>query len=115
MHYTTIAALLSLAGCAVADLHNIAVCVTDRKMGHVGGTPWSVSYTWSKNYEMLPDATKCACEAYKRRNQGDEQWNTCPDCSFDGTYCNSVDWHIGGKEMNYYCTKICGAQGSEAN
>lgn len=31
---------------------------------------------------MLPDATKCACEAYRNRNTGDNQWDQCPDCTF---------------------------------
>ncbi|GKT73607.1 hypothetical protein ColTof4_06030 [Colletotrichum tofieldiae] len=59
-----------------------AVCVTDRTSQPVGGTPFSVSYTWSENYEILPDATKCACGYYRNRNTGNEQWDQCPDCQF---------------------------------
>ncbi|GJC79118.1 hypothetical protein Ct61P_03313 [Colletotrichum tofieldiae] len=81
----------------------------------VGGTPWSVSYNWSKHYEILPDATKCACNYYKNRNTGNKQWDQCPDCTFDGLQCNSAGKHIGGDELYYYCTKKCGAQGSEGN
>ncbi|KAH8661041.1 hypothetical protein BGZ61DRAFT_510432 [Ilyonectria robusta] len=109
----SIVTLLSLAaGLAYADLHKAAVCVSDRKSSPVGGTAWSVSYNWQTSYEILPDATKCACE---NRNTGNKQWDQCPDCTFDGLACNSANKHIGGDEMNYYCTKQCGAQGSEAD
>ncbi|GJC85529.1 hypothetical protein ColTof4_03918 [Colletotrichum tofieldiae] len=104
-----------LAAGVTADLHHQAVCVKNRVESPVGGTPWSVSYTWSNNYEILADATKCACDYYKNRNTGSKQWDQCPDCEFDGMTCNSKDWHIGGDEMNYYCTKKCGAEGAEAN
>lgn len=66
----------------VAKLHNVAVCVTNRKYSEIGGTPFSPSYTWSKDYEILPDATKCACDLYKQRNTGSNQWDQCPDCTF---------------------------------
>jgi hypothetical protein len=33
----------------------------------------------------------------------------------DGMECTSPGWHIGGDEFTYYCEKICGAQGAEAN
>ncbi|RSL68427.1 hypothetical protein CEP54_002796 [Fusarium duplospermum] len=115
MKYTTVTALLSLTSGVFADLHNVAVCVSERKYSSIGGTPFSVSYTWAKEFEMLPDATKCACEAYRNRNTGDNQWDQCPDCTFDGTYCNSAGWHIGGDEITYYCEEICHAQGAEAN
>ncbi|KAK1672752.1 hypothetical protein BDP55DRAFT_695965 [Colletotrichum godetiae] len=104
-----------MAAGANAKLHNAGVCVTNRQEMPVGGTGWSVSYTWSKKYEILPDATKCACNYYKNRNTGNKQWDKCPDCTFDGFQCNSAGWHIGGDELNYYCSKKCGAQGSEAN
>ncbi|KPM36376.1 hypothetical protein AK830_g10198 [Neonectria ditissima] len=116
MHLTaTFSLFLLAAGGALAGLHNAAACVTNRKTSPVGGTGWSVSYTWAKSYEILPDATKCACNYYRNRNTGNKQWDKCPDCTFDGTACNSAGWHIGGDEMNYYCTKKCGAQGAEAN
>ncbi|CAG7977809.1 unnamed protein product [Penicillium salamii] len=115
MLFSAVSFVLLLAGGAVADLHNVAVCVTGRKYSEVGGTPFSVSYTWSKDYEILPDATKCACDLYKQRNTGDKQWDQCPDCTFDGNYCNSAAWHIGGDEMTYYCEKMCHAQGAEGN
>ncbi|KAG7148289.1 hypothetical protein HYQ46_002851 [Verticillium longisporum] len=92
MHYlySTLAVALMLAGGALADLHNVTVCVTNRKSAPIGGTGWS-------------------------RNTGNKRWDKCPDCTFDGLGCNSAGWHIGGDEMNYYCSKKCGAQGSEAN
>lgn len=98
-----------------ADLHSSAVCVDNRSESPSGGTAWSVSYSWVKDYEILPDATKCACDYYKNRNTGDNQWDQCPDCTFDGLGCNSAAWHIGGDEFTYYCEKKCGAQGAEAN
>jgi len=60
----------------------VAVCVTGRKYSQIGGTPFSPSYTWSKDYEILPDETKCACDLYKQRNTGNNQWDQCPDCTF---------------------------------
>ncbi|THX22908.1 hypothetical protein D6D12_08804 [Aureobasidium pullulans] len=98
-----------------AKLHNSAVCVTGRTEAPIGGTGWSVSYNWQKNYEIDLKATECACDYYKQRNTGDNQWDKCEDCTYDGLQCNSAGWHIGGDEMNYYCTKKCSAQGSEAN
>ncbi|KAK6200705.1 hypothetical protein LQW54_009586 [Pestalotiopsis sp. IQ-011] len=98
-----------------ADLHSSAVCVDNRSESPSGGTGWSVSYSWVKDYEILPDATKCACDYYKSRNTGDNQWDQCPDCTFDGLGCNSAASHIGGDEFTYYCEKKCGAQGAESN
>ena len=73
--------------------------------------------TYYENYEVLVPATECACGYYKNRKTGTKQWDRCPDCTFDANAgeCHSNDWHIGGDEMNHYCTKYCGAQGSEAN
>lgn len=65
-----------------AKLHNVAVCVSNRKYSEIGGTPFSPSYTWSKEYEILPDETKCACDLYRQRNTGDKQHDQCPDCTF---------------------------------
>ncbi|KAF4440784.1 hypothetical protein F53441_12192 [Fusarium austroafricanum] len=97
MQLLSLTALLALAGIASAKLHSQAVCVTNRHYSANGGTPFSVSYNWSVNYEILPDATRC------------------PDCHFDGLVCGSRDWHIGGDEFTYYCENKCGAQGAEAN
>ncbi|KAJ5995126.1 hypothetical protein N7481_002103 [Penicillium waksmanii] len=115
MQLTTTSVLSILVGCTFAKMHNVAVCVTNRKYSEIGGTAFSPSYTWSKDYEILPDATKCACDLYKQRNTGDKQWDQCPDCTFDGNYCNSADWHIGGDEITYYCEEMCHAQGAEGN
>ncbi|KAH7006750.1 hypothetical protein EDB80DRAFT_684019 [Ilyonectria destructans] len=108
--------LLALAAEGVnAGLHNAAVCVENVKVTHKGGYPWKLSYDWNETYEINTAATQCACNYYLHRNTGNHQWDKCPDCTFDGTACNSAGWHIGGDEMNYYCTQKCGAQGSEAN
>ncbi|KAF7193186.1 hypothetical protein HII31_05412 [Pseudocercospora fuligena] len=116
MQFLTTALLAaSLATVSFGKLHNAAVCVKDRSVRPFGGTPFSPSHNWLKDYEILPESTKCACEYYHNRNTGDKQWDKCPDCSFDGFQCNSAGWHIGGDEMNHYCTKYCGAEGSEAN
>ncbi|KAL1297518.1 hypothetical protein AAFC00_005035 [Neodothiora populina] len=106
-------ALFSLG--VAADTHKVAVCVTGRQSAPIGGTGFSPSYNWAKRYEVLPDATKCACDMYLARNTGGKWWDTCPDCAFDGFQCSSPAGHIGGDEMNYYCNKKCGAQGSEAD
>ncbi|CAG9996392.1 unnamed protein product, partial [Clonostachys byssicola] len=52
-----------------ADLHKSAACVTGRD---------------GSSFELLPNATKCACEFYFQRNTGDKQWDQCPDCTFVG-------------------------------
>ncbi|OJJ42222.1 hypothetical protein ASPZODRAFT_162308 [Penicilliopsis zonata CBS 506.65] len=116
MHLSTVSFFLALASGAVANLHDMAVCVVDREeyyVAPVGGI--GTSYSWSKDYTIDTTATECACNYYKARNTGDKQWDKCPDCTFDGTYCNSAGWHIGGDEMNYYCKDLCHAEGSEAN
>lgn len=55
----------------------------------MGGTGWSVSYNWDKNYEIDMKATQCACDYYKQRNTGDNQWDKCEDCTF---VC--LDWTL---------------------
>ncbi|OLN86075.1 hypothetical protein CCHL11_05309 [Colletotrichum chlorophyti] len=98
-----IAALVTVAifaTTAFARLHSAAVCIKGRKYGSTGnGTPWGLTYGSYKDYEILPEATKCACDMYRRRNTGNKQWDQCPDCTY----------------MHYYCNKKCGAEGSEAN
>ncbi|KAJ5523815.1 hypothetical protein N7513_008934 [Penicillium frequentans] len=115
MKFEAIPLVLAFSAGALARLHSVAVCVSNRVSHPVGGTPFSPSYTWSTSYEILPAETKCACDYYRARHTGDEQWDSCPDCTFDGNYCNSAGWHIGGDEMNYYCAELCHAEGSEAN
>ncbi|KAL0934631.1 uncharacterized protein CTRU02_211430 [Colletotrichum truncatum] len=116
MQISTLATLALMAGVAVAKLHNAAVCVNNRRIGSTGnGTPWGLGYGSYKDYEIATEATKCACNMYKNRNTGNNQWDKCPDCKFDGLQCVSGAWHIGGDEMTYYCEKKCGAQGAEAN
>lgn len=65
-----------------ADLHNVAVCVTGRKLSTFGGTPFSPSMTYYENYEVLVPATECACGYYFNRKTGTKQWDRCPDCTF---------------------------------
>ncbi|KAK2005912.1 hypothetical protein LZ32DRAFT_670718 [Colletotrichum eremochloae] len=116
MQFTTLFSLASLTAVAVARLHSAAVCVNARKYGSTGnGTPAGITYGSYVEYEIATDATNCACSYYSRRHTGNHQWDSCPDCHFDGLQCLSNGWHIGGDEMDYYCEKLCGAQGSEAN
>ncbi|KAK1953583.1 hypothetical protein LY78DRAFT_594276, partial [Colletotrichum sublineola] len=53
------------------------------------------------------NATTYACERYRHRDQGDEQWNKCPDCKYPNGLrtpaCFSWGWHMGGDEFDYYC------------
>ncbi|KAH8757266.1 hypothetical protein F5883DRAFT_160408 [Diaporthe sp. PMI_573] len=86
-----------MAATTLADLHHIAYCRGEE-------------YVWGNDIDAA--ATECACKAYKNRNQGTDWWNTCPDCTYDGTYCNSKMKHIGGDEVTYYCEKICHAKGA---
>jgi hypothetical protein len=58
----TIAALL--VPFASAELHSDALCVDK-----IGG---------QAVYNQA--ATTAACTAYRNRNTGGEQWDTCPDC-----------------------------------
>ncbi|KAE8154638.1 hypothetical protein BDV25DRAFT_135806 [Aspergillus avenaceus] len=94
--------IAALAAGAVADLHYTGFCVdTD------GGVD---AYNRA--------ATEKACAAYKNRNTGSKQWDTCPDCTVKSDqdilyYCDSAAQHIGGDELNYYC-KQNGAGGSLA-
>ncbi|WQF85239.1 hypothetical protein CDEST_10253 [Colletotrichum destructivum] len=111
---TALIAGLALSG-AEAKLHNAGACVRNRQTMPIGGTGWSVSYSWSKKYEIMPDATRCACDYYRRRNTGNKQWDQCPDCKMEGDVCVSAGWHIGGDELNHYCTKYCGAPQSEGS
>ncbi|KAJ5175150.1 uncharacterized protein N7482_001027 [Penicillium canariense] len=115
MKLSYVASVLVLAAGALAKLHDVAVCVSNRKITQSGGSPYHGGYTWEKSYEILEKATQCACDYYKQRNTGNNQWDHCPDCTFDGTYCRSAGWHIGGNEMNYYCEQLCHAQGSEGS
>ncbi|OHE99320.1 hypothetical protein CORC01_05361 [Colletotrichum orchidophilum] len=115
MQFSSIFSFGILAAGVTARLHYQGFCVKNRSESPVGGSGWSVSYTWSKNYEIMPDATKCACNFYKNRNTGNEKWDQCPDCTFDGLSCNSAAQHIGGDELEYYCSNKCGAEGSEAD
>ncbi|KAI9931402.1 hypothetical protein ASPWEDRAFT_181282 [Aspergillus wentii DTO 134E9] len=95
--------LFLFASLAVADLHNTGVCINS------GGKGVNV-------YNR--DATEKACTAYKNRNTGSKQWDTCPDCTIKNDqsilyYCDTAAQHMGGDEWNYYC-KQNGAEESLA-
>ncbi|KAF2126040.1 hypothetical protein P153DRAFT_346859 [Dothidotthia symphoricarpi CBS 119687] len=83
--------LLTLAPFVAADLHHDIICAT--KVG--GATVYHA------------DATNKACAAYRARNTGSQQWDTCPDCTVvlvgNLNICHSEGKHIGGDEMQYYC------------
>ncbi|KAF9691742.1 hypothetical protein EKO04_010430 [Ascochyta lentis] len=92
-----------LAPFVAADLHSDAVCI-DTKGG-------AAVYNEA--------ATKAACDNYKKRNTGGEQWDQCPDCEMrvigNLNVCHSDGWNLGGDEINYYCETINKAGGSLAN
>ncbi|KAI4864926.1 hypothetical protein F4820DRAFT_422127 [Hypoxylon rubiginosum] len=102
MQWSTVSLLMVLVSRAAADLHAAAACIAARDSAVAG-------------YEILLNATSCACELYKKRNTGSKQWDQCPDCTFDGLVCNSAAKHIGGDEMTYYCEEKCGAKGAQAD
>jgi acetone carboxylase gamma subunit len=55
---------VALLDVASAALHNAGICVD-----------------WTNDAAVYnKDATAKACDAYKRRNTGDKQWDKCPDC-----------------------------------
>ncbi|KAF6803341.1 hypothetical protein CMUS01_15116 [Colletotrichum musicola] len=95
---TALPALLSV----VADVHKYAFCTS------------RIQPINNNNNEA---ATRKACAAYKKRNTGNKQWDKCPDCTVDPTYCaiacNSAGSHIGGDEWLYYCEQN-GADGADA-
>jgi hypothetical protein len=80
---------------AHAALHKAAACVSNRVSSPVGGTPFSPSNNWQTTYEVLADATKCACDMYKQRNTGGEMWDMCPDCTFVSLCCSKFDSSFG--------------------
>ncbi|TLD09547.1 hypothetical protein PspLS_11857 [Pyricularia sp. CBS 133598] len=116
MQISQLVTLVGLIMGASARLHSAAVCVQNRSYGSTGnGTPYGLSYGSFADYEIDTAATQCACIFYKNRHSGNNQWDSCPDCVFDGIQCLSNGWHIGGDEMTYYCDKLCGSQGAQAN
>ncbi|OLN81929.1 hypothetical protein CCHL11_08606 [Colletotrichum chlorophyti] len=101
--------LITIIACAagvIADVHDYAWC-EDRSFEGFN----------EQNTENSA-ATKKACTAYRNRNTGNQQWDKCPDCttSFRGDLlvCNSLGWHIGGDEWQYYCRQA-GADIGKAN
>ncbi|KAL0571433.1 hypothetical protein V5O48_010523 [Marasmius crinis-equi] len=108
MKPAVVLATLAFAATALADLHYVAYCT--RK------DPILVD----EQYLSYSDdaATQKACNAYKGRNTGSKQWDTCPDCTYFKNNqiweCKSNAKHIGGDEFAYYC-KQAGAYGSQAD
>ncbi|THV44558.1 hypothetical protein BGAL_0617g00010 [Botrytis galanthina] len=92
MHYPVLLTMALMFGGTIADLHTRGWCTDFKQVGYIKSTP---------NNNV---ATKAACAAYKNRNTGTKQWDTCPDCT---------PKHIGGDEWNYYCLQA-GAYASEA-
>ncbi|POS70317.1 hypothetical protein DHEL01_v211286 [Diaporthe helianthi] len=116
MQISTLATLAAFSTVALAKLHKWAVCADNLEQGYLGnGTPWGFGHNAYKYYELNSDATKCLCKYYKNRNTGNKKWDKCPDCYYDGIQCISNDWHMGGDEITYYCTKKCGANTSVVN
>ncbi|KAJ5103583.1 hypothetical protein N7532_004112 [Penicillium argentinense] len=87
--------IAAFAAGALADLHTQGVCID---------TPGEGVEVYNKA------ATEKACDAYKNRNTGSNQWDQCPDCTLKNEkdllyYCESQGSHIGGDELHYYCTQ----------
>ncbi|OLN95487.1 hypothetical protein CCHL11_05115 [Colletotrichum chlorophyti] len=101
---------------AVARLHSFAVGIQSVKKGSMGnGTPYGMGYAPWTQYEIYQAATDCACHYYGNRNTGNQWWDKCQDCKFDGLQCKSPEWRISGDEITYYCQKKCGASGADTN
>ncbi|KAH9882757.1 hypothetical protein J1614_000123 [Plenodomus biglobosus] len=110
-------AITPFIGFATADLHKFAVCIYGLTSTPIGGSPFSVSYNWAKKFSINSEATKCACDLYRQRNTGTNQWDVCPDCTYNAEYaqCESAGYHIGGDEMKHYCVDRCQAEGAESS
>ncbi|KAK1570034.1 uncharacterized protein LY79DRAFT_570647 [Colletotrichum navitas] len=85
-----------------ADPHNFCAC----GLRH-GKTAETDAY-----WRFDTNATTYACESYRHRDSGDNQWDRCPDCHMDWhamdahvgiPSCFSWKWHMGGDEFDYYC------------
>ncbi|KAL3423094.1 hypothetical protein PVAG01_04841 [Phlyctema vagabunda] len=98
-----ILAFFFLSSFVLADLHYTGICV-DTKSSSEGN-----------DFDFYNDvATKKACESYKNRNTGNEQWDQCPDCTYledPVPHCRSDAWHIGGDELTYYCQQAGASNG----
>ncbi|TVY80707.1 hypothetical protein LSUE1_G003574 [Lachnellula suecica] len=77
---------VALATFAQADVHSSALCVD-----------------MNNGYAVYNDtATIAACTAYLARNNGADQWESCPDCVMatdPAPHCQSDAWHIGGDQV----------------
>ncbi|KAF6790007.1 hypothetical protein CSOJ01_14662 [Colletotrichum sojae] len=136
MQLSSVLILLASTTGVIADLHKYAFCTSRiQPIGNPNSCPkkrdtsdnevlnLARSRIMGRAYADNAEATKKACAAYRKRNTGSKQWDTCPDCTVgvrhttDPNYCaiacNSDAEHIGGDEWLYYC-KQAGADGSEA-
>ncbi|KAF6817776.1 hypothetical protein CSOJ01_02213 [Colletotrichum sojae] len=97
---TVLFAAVALATGISADLHTRGWCA-DRDIDLKSGV---------ESNPANADATQKACDRYKARNTGTQQWDKCPDCKTslrgDLLVCNSVGKHIGGDEWDYYCKQV---------
>ncbi|CAG8958358.1 hypothetical protein HYFRA_00011035 [Hymenoscyphus fraxineus] len=97
----TLLIIVALANFAFADVFVKGLCVDVKE-----------------NYNIYnANATKSACDEYKKRNTGIEQWQTCPDCLIIETeppHCESLGSHMGEKEFQEYC-KAAGASKAMMN
>ncbi|KAG4422437.1 hypothetical protein IFR04_004461 [Cadophora malorum] len=87
-----------LASTVAADLHTRLICLNYSQSVLGPGTSTAATND---------PATIAACNAYRRRNTGTKQWDTCPDCTVvqnnEIKACESLGKHLGGDEFNYYC------------
>ncbi|KAF6786837.1 hypothetical protein CMUS01_16485 [Colletotrichum musicola] len=92
---TVLLAVVACATGAVADLHTMAWCVTK-----------GLSISSGKNLQ----ATRDACDYYRRNRFGNEWWDSCPDCIMEtnangpsALVCWSPAEHIGGDQWQDLC------------
>ncbi|KAK0117944.1 hypothetical protein ONS95_012256 [Cadophora gregata] len=87
-----------LASTVAADLHTRLTCLNYSQ---------SVLGAGASQAGTNDAATIAACNAYKRRNTGNKQWDTCPDCTVIQNNqikaCQSNGKHLGGDEFLFYC------------
>jgi hypothetical protein len=78
---------------AAADLHTRLICLNYGSSVLGPGTSTAATND---------PATIAACNAYRRRNTGTKQWDTCPDCTViqvnEIKECESKGKHLGGDE-----------------
>ncbi|KAF7944104.1 hypothetical protein EAE96_010513 [Botrytis aclada] len=94
MHSPILFTMALMFWSTIADLHISAWCVDFKQEGYIKSSPWNDA------------ATQAACAGYKNRNTGRDQWDTCPDCSYEkivntsNYICWSNEKHIDGNEFS---------------